>query len=59
MNGIATALTKFTNTYGGDKGIANEEVDTFKSDLNAIGEVLVKRINLEEDHLYTLYLPNY
>jgi regulator of sigma D len=59
MNEIASALTKFTNTYGSDKGIREEEIDIFKRDLDAIGEVFVKRINLEENHLYTLYLPNY
>lgn len=56
MNNIARAVMKFVETY-----IATlpnyETVATFNAELDQIGAVLVKRVQLEESHLYSLYKP--
>ncbi len=54
MDGIARAAIQFTNTYAVDSYTEEMKKD-FAKELNAIGQVLVKRIAMEESRLYTLY----
>ncbi|MGX5172850.1 hemerythrin domain-containing protein [Aliikangiella sp. IMCC44653] len=56
MNDIANAVVKFCKTYQGD--LTPELVVKFKSDYTAVGEVLTRRVSLEEKSLYVLYQPN-
>jgi len=58
MNGIARALVKFVNAYS-TSSFTTEMAASFKAELEGIGAVLTKRVELEESRLYTLYLPNY
>lgn len=57
MNGISHAFVKFIKKWQ-TTPIVDENINEFKSEYDAIGEVLAQRINSEEDHLYTLYQPS-
>lgn len=56
MNSIARAVTKFI-----DANLASlpsrDTVDGFNAEVDQIGDVLVKRVELEESRLYSLYQP--
>jgi hypothetical protein len=54
MNGIARAVVKFTEKYSATPPLA-ETVAEFIEELGGIGAVLVKRVQLEETRLYSLY----
>lgn len=56
MDGIAHAVVDFTNTYTSQKP-GPENAAAFRKELDEIGEILVKRVGLEETRLYTLYMP--
>ncbi len=56
MDGIARVVVGFTKTYGTEAVVA-EKLEAFKHELEGIGAVLTKRVQLEESRLYTLYLP--
>ena len=55
MNGIARAAVKFAEKYAETPPVASTSAD-FVSALEEIGTVLVKRVQLEESRLYSLYL---
>lgn len=56
MHGISKVVTKFLREYS--KGEWNDQRhDRFSAELGKIGEVLVKRIETEEQVLYPLYMP--
>jgi iron-sulfur cluster repair protein YtfE (RIC family) len=55
MNGIARAVVKFAEKYTETPPVASTSAD-FVSGLEEIGAVLVKRVQLEESRLYSLYL---
>lgn len=54
MNGIARAVIKFTEKYSVTE-LTHSTVASFKAELDEIGSVLVKRVQLEESRLYALY----
>jgi regulator of sigma D len=56
MNDIANAVVKFCKTYQGD--FSASKLEKFKSDYQAVGEVLTRRVSLEEKSLYVLYQPS-
>ena len=56
MHGISKAVTKFLKHYG-QKEWDQQRREQFGVDLEAIGGVLVKRIDTEEEVLYPLYMP--
>ncbi len=56
MNGIARVVVKFIEKYVVEK-LDKDNVATFLEELEGIGEVLVKRVQLEEKRLYSLYHP--
>lgn len=56
MNGIARTVGKFVDTYIGDAP-SSLTLDHFLSELEQIGDVLTRRIALEENNLYSLYHP--
>lgn len=56
MNEIANAAVKFCKTYQGK--FSSEMIHNFESDYTAIGEVLTRRVSLEEKSLYVLYQPH-
>ncbi|MCL1824346.1 MAG: hemerythrin domain-containing protein [Betaproteobacteria bacterium] len=58
MDGIANAVMCFTDTYKNQKMIDGKDAK-FKKELSEIGDVLLKRINLEETRLFSLYIPSY
>lgn len=58
MDGIARAAVQFVNRYEASH-FTPELAATFRQELAAIGEVLVKRIDTEESRLYTLYMASY
>lgn len=57
MNGISHAFVKFIKKWQSTP-INTLNVEEFKTEYDAIGEVLAQRINSEENHLYTLYQPS-
>lgn len=54
MNGIARVVMKFTEKYGATQ-LSHDNVTGFLAELGEIGSVLVKRVQLEESRLYSLY----
>ncbi len=56
MNDIANAVVKFCKTYQGD--LTPQLVLQFKTDYATVGEVLTRRVSLEEKSLYVLYQPH-
>ena len=54
MNGISHAFIKFIKKWQ-TTPLFEDNLEEFKTEYDAIGEVLAQRINSEEDHLYTLY----
>jgi hypothetical protein len=56
MNDIANAAVKFCKKYSGNFNIAL--IQQFKEDYTAVGEVLTRRVSLEEKSLYVLYQPH-
>ncbi len=56
MNDIARAVMKFVDRYITALPSA-DTVETFKTELQEIGAVLVKRVHMEESRLYSLYRP--
>jgi len=54
MDGIAHAAVRFVNTYAVPSFTAELKA-SFAEELSAIGNVLVKRVSMEESRLYTLY----
>lgn len=59
MDGIARTLVRFVSTYSNINNFNEEKIDSFKKELAVIGNVLTKRVKVEEKKLYTLYLPEY
>ena len=55
MNEIANTAVKFCKTYQGK--FTPEMIQSFEGDYTAIGEVLTRRVSLEEKSLYVLYQP--
>ena len=55
MDGIARAAVKFANTYAVGEPFTPELARGFSADLAAIGDVLTKRVAMEESRLYPLY----
>ncbi|MEW5889949.1 MAG: hemerythrin domain-containing protein [Pseudomonadota bacterium] len=58
MDGIGKAVVAFLTRYrniGSDRSLS----PSFAKDLDAVGAVLVRRIEREEATLYPLYLPGY
>ncbi len=58
MDNIAHTVVNFTNYYASQK-LMPEKIVVFRTELDDIGEILVKRVALEETRLYTLYMPSY
>ena len=56
MNDIANAVIQFCKRYQHDVYTADMERD-FEAEYKTIGEVLTRRVTLEENELYTLYRP--
>jgi regulator of sigma D len=56
MNAISAAVVRFIKKWQGQL-IHPSNVSEFTQEYNAVGEVLVQRIDQEENHLYTLYRP--
>jgi regulator of sigma D len=54
MNGIARAVIKFTDKYSAVHP-THATLSDFLADLDGIGSALVKRVELEETRLYSLY----
>ncbi|MDR0251256.1 MAG: hemerythrin domain-containing protein [Burkholderiales bacterium] len=57
MDYIARTVVRFANTYN-TQAIIKERVVEFKKELDEIGNILLKRIDLEEARLYILYSPS-
>lgn len=57
MDGIARTAVRFVNTYS-VPDYTPELKASFAEELSAIGNVLVKRVSMEEARLYTLYQPH-
>jgi len=55
MTNIAKEVMFFIRKYTNRQSYDNN-IDNFLSDLNNIGEVLVRRIKMEEEKLYALYV---
>ncbi|ROS05480.1 hypothetical protein EDC56_1010 [Sinobacterium caligoides] len=53
MNNIATAAVKFCKKYQGHFNA--DRIVEFEGDYGAVGEVLTRRVSLEEKSLYVLY----
>lgn len=54
MEGIARAVVKFVNKHSATKPTP-DTVESFNDELDNIGIVLVRRVQLEESRLYSLY----
>jgi hypothetical protein len=54
MNGIARVVMKFAEKHAADQ-LTHSTVGNFITELDEIGAVLVKRVQLEESRLYSLY----
>lgn len=57
MQQIGRAVTDFLHKYISVPQWDDAQWAVFDRDLNAVGKVLTRRIESEEDTLYTLYLP--
>lgn len=57
MNGIARAVIDFVKKYQSSQ-FTPEERRQFALDYDAVGKVLVQRMDNEESNLYPLYQPN-
>lgn len=57
MDSIAHTAVKFVNTYASFTEFTPQMKSEFSANLAAIGDVLTKRVALEESRLYTLYQP--
>lgn len=55
MNGVSKTVTAFLNRYS-DKDWGDQRKASFGKELEAIGGVLIKRIETEESTLYPLYM---
>lgn len=58
MDGIGKAVVAFLAKYK-DLSVDGNLVASFGRDLEAVGKVLVDRIQREEESLYPLYAPAY
>lgn len=58
MDGIARTLVRFVNTHTATLPTL-DTVSNFKAELDQIGNVLLKRVQLEESRLYSLYQSSY
>ncbi|MDR0247704.1 MAG: hemerythrin domain-containing protein [Burkholderiales bacterium] len=58
MDYIARAVVRFADTYN-TQAVIKERVVEFKKELDEIGDILLKRIDLEETRLYILYIPSF
>jgi len=58
MNDIASAVMNFIDTYTNQKTIEGNMTE-FKRGLTEIGEILARRIHLEETRLFSLYMESY
>ncbi len=56
MDGIARRLVRFVNTHSNTLPTL-DNVSNFRAELDEIGNVLMWRVQLEEQHLYGLYQP--
>lgn len=56
MSEIGKTVYEFLSTYSKEP-LAGERITRFKAELDAIGPVLIRRIEAEEHHLYPLYQP--
>jgi regulator of sigma D len=56
MNGIARSVVRFIDTHLAVLPSPATVAD-FNSELDQIGDVLVRRVQMEENRLYTLYQP--
>lgn len=54
MNGIANAVVKFTQKHTSNTPTSHS-IDNFLFELDGIGNALLKRVELEETELYSLY----
>ncbi|MDH4284416.1 MAG: hemerythrin domain-containing protein [Gallionellaceae bacterium] len=57
MQQIGRAVTDFLHKYTAVAHWDDAQWAVFQRDLNAVGEVLTKRIETEENTLYPLYMP--
>lgn len=57
MQHIGRAVADFLNKYTADGAWSEAKWQDFQQEVGAIGKVLVKRIQTEENVLYPLYLP--
>lgn len=57
MNGIANAVAGFVKKYSGGQ-LTQASASTFLTELGEVGAALLKRVELEENELYALYLPS-
>lgn len=58
MDGIARLVVKFVNAHTLHVPTSGT-VDRFTAELEQIGNVLFSRMQMEEEHLYAIYQPNY
>ena len=56
MENIIKVALKFIDDCSNPE-LYNEHKDRFKKELELIGDILVKRVEFEEDRLYPLYVP--
>ncbi len=56
MENIIKVALKFIDDCSNSE-LYNEHRDRFKKELKLIGDILVKRVEFEEDRLYPLYVP--
>ncbi len=54
MDGIARAVVKFANAHSSTP-LTDESIGPFSEELHAIGEILLDRVGLEENRLYSFY----
>lgn len=58
MDGIARVVVKFVNTHTVHVP-THGTVDRFTAELEQVGHVLFSRVQMEEEHVYAIYQPNY
>ncbi len=58
MDGIVRTVVKFVNTHTVHVPTFGT-VDRFIAELEQVGQVLFSRVQMEEEHLYAIYQPNY
>ncbi len=56
MQAIGRSVNKFITSYSKENWSA-EDIENFKREIKPIGNILVERINNEEEMLYKLYMP--